>query len=392
MGLNSLQVLSVAIYFVSYGFLPKSRFYTVWDEVLQASFVGRLASNNAGNKSFFKNKDELFMRKNSTHIHRIIILTFIYLSLNSPAVFAQTICIEPGTSDQRTGLEDGYRYELWNQNAQGKACMTLGEGALFSGEWDGIYNYLARRGLGYDQTQEHDEFGRFYATYDCIYEPIAATGNSYLSVYGWTVEPLIEYYIVEDWRNWIPSMAGSVVSRGSFTANGSTYDVYENTRTNQPSIVGTATFQQYFSIRRNERNSGTINITDHFEYWESQGMELGKLHEVSFVVEGFESSGSFEFKKLEIFATTEAITGTKGKEIANSFSVYPNPSNGSLFIQLDKPFAKSNVEVYDILGKLVFSKEKVQDNQIQLSGLTSGIYFIKVREGRNVHQAKFLLQ
>ena len=342
---------------------------------------------------FLKLYLKLIMRQIFTQVKRLTIaMTLIYLAFARPDVEAQSICIESGTSDQRTGVEDGYRYELWNQNAQGTACMTLGEGALFSGEWDGIYNYLARRGLAYDQTLEHEEIGRFYATYDCVYKPEAATGNSYLSVYGWTVDPLIEYYIVEDWRNWIPSMAASVVPRGSFTVNGSTYDVYENTRTNQPSIVGTATFQQYFSIRRDERNSGTINISDHFDYWESQGMELGKLHEVSFVVEGFESSGSFEFKDLEIIATTEAITGTREKDIAKSFSVYPNPSKGILFIQLDKPFSKANVEVYDTLGKLVFSKERMQDNRIRLSGLTSGMYFLNVRKGKTIHQAKFLVE
>lgn len=334
------------------------------------------------------------MRKNFANERRLAILfTLICLSSSIPDIRAQTICIQPGTSDQRTGVEDGYRYELWNQNAQGTACMTLGEGALFSGEWDGIYNYLARRGLGYDQSQEHQEIGRFYATYNCDYRPVASnTGNSYLSIYGWSVEPLIEYYIVEDWRNWIPSMAATVVPKGSFTVNGSVYDVYQNTRTNQPSIVGTATFEQYFSIRRDERNGGTINISDHFDYWESQGMELGKLHEVSFVVEGFESSGSFEFNELEIIATTEAITGTSGKEIAKSLSVYPNPSIGNVFIQLDKPLAKANVAVYDILGTLVFSQQKLQDNQIQLSGLPSGMYFLNVQEGKRIYKAKFWVE
>ena len=95
---------------------------------------------------------------------------------------AQEYCIS--NSDQITGTKDGFRYELWNQNTEGTACMTVGNGALFSGEWDGILNYLARRGLGYDQTQEHQEYGRFFATYDCDYNPNSSSGNSYLSIYG----------------------------------------------------------------------------------------------------------------------------------------------------------------------------------------------------------------
>jgi len=73
---------------------------------------------------------------------------------------------------------------------RGTACITLGSGALFSGNWNGILNYLARRGLNYNQTLEHQEIGEFFATYDCNYNPSSSTGNSYLSIYGWTLNHL----------------------------------------------------------------------------------------------------------------------------------------------------------------------------------------------------------
>ncbi len=223
----------------------------------------------------------------------------IVLVAGMQTAHAQTFCLQDG-SDQVTGLEDGYRYELWNQNSQGKACMTIGEGALFSGEWNGILNYLARRGLDYDTSRHHQEIGRFSTTYNCQYNPVKNSGMSYLSVYGWTVDPLIEYYIVEDWRDWIPSMAEGSTLKGTIEVDGSIYDIYENTRVNQPSIVGMTTFQQYFSIRRDTRNSGTIDVSAHFDKWESLGMPLGKLDEVSFVVEGYKSKGKFEFTNLEV--------------------------------------------------------------------------------------------
>ena len=230
----------------------------------------------------------------------LIFVAFIIQSSHS-----QSLCIQ-SDSDQIAGEKDGYRYELWNQNSRGTACMTLGAGALFSGEWVDIENYLARRGLEYNQIREHNEIGNFYTNFNCNYNPATGLlGNSYLSVYGWTISPLVEYYIIEDWRNWIPSMSGDAILKGSFSVKGSIYDIYENTRVNQPSIIGLATFQQYFSIRRNERNSGTINISEHFNKWEELGMNMGKLHEVSFVVEGYKSSGSFEFTELDVFVSND---------------------------------------------------------------------------------------
>jgi endo-1,4-beta-xylanase len=231
---------------------------------------------------------------------KTLILALFILLLGCQTSKDETLCIQSDI-DQITGEKDGFRYELWNQNSQGTACMTLGSGALFSGNWSGIENYLARRGLGYNQTQKHQEIGRFYSDYNCSYSPSGSSGNSYLSIYGWTVDPLVEYYIIEDWRNWIPSMQEGATSKGSITIDGSIYDIYENTRVNQPSISGDTTFQQYFSIRRDKRSNGTIHISDHFDKWESIGMPLGKLHEVSFVVEGYQSSGSFAFNALDVY-------------------------------------------------------------------------------------------
>lgn len=255
---------------------------------------------------FYVPMKKIFARPAGKGMCAIILL----LTIGIVQVESQTYCVSD-TSEQVAGVQDGFRYEVWNQYSQGEACITLGEGALFSGTWDSIQNYLARRGLGYDTTQLHQELGTFYTTFDCEYHPRAELGgNSYLGVYGWTMNPLREFYVLEDWRNWIPSMAEGAELIDTITVNGSTYDIYSNMRVNQPSIIGITTFPQYFSIRRDTRTSGTINISDHFEKWEELGMDLGKMYEVSFVVEGYMNSGSFAFTELDVFVTEE-IQGKK---------------------------------------------------------------------------------
>ena len=195
------------------------------------------------------------------------------------------------TSNQ-TGTHGGYDYELWKDS--GNTTMVLKDGGAFSCSWNNINNALFRKGKKYNETQTHQQIGNITMTYACDYRP---NGNSYLSVYGWTVDPLVEYYIIESWGNWRPPGA---TSKGTITVDGSVYDIYETTRYNAPSIKGDTTFQQYWSVRREKKTSGTISVSQHFNEWERMGMKMGKMYEVALVVEGYQSSGSADVTSMSI--------------------------------------------------------------------------------------------
>ncbi|KAM0445244.1 hypothetical protein ACHAPV_006815 [Trichoderma viride] len=116
------------------------------------------------------------------------------------------------------------------------------------------------------------------------------SGVGLLSVYGWSTNPLVEYYIMEDNVGY-PSQ-GTV--KGSVTSDGSSYTIWENTRVNEPSIQGTATFNQYISIRNSKRSSGTVTVANHFNAWKSLGMNLGTLNYQVVAVEGWGGQGGVQ--------------------------------------------------------------------------------------------------
>ena len=104
-------------------------------------------------------------------------------------------------------------------SAQAATSMTLNGGGNFSCWWDNIGNALFRKGKTFDCTKTYSQIGNISIDYGCYYQP---EGNSYLCVYGWSRNPLVEYYIVDSWGTWRPPGASS---KGQITVDGGTYDV-----------------------------------------------------------------------------------------------------------------------------------------------------------------------
>jgi endo-1,4-beta-xylanase len=109
--------------------------------------------------------------------------------------------------------------------------------------------------------------------YTAQYNPGSSGGS--LAVYGWTTNPLVEYYIMEDYTGSGPG--GTFV--GTVTSDGSSYNIYKHQQVNQPSISSSSsTFWQYISVRQTKRTNGTVTTANHFNAWKTFGLNMGAFN------------------------------------------------------------------------------------------------------------------
>lgn len=152
------------------------------------------------------------------------------------------------------GTNNGYFWSLYREG--GSAGITFGSGGNFAISYSNVndvvggkgWNPGAARTIGYN---------------------VGALSGSYnfVGIYGWTTNPLIEYYVAE-----MGSVTGGTYIN-SISSDGHTYRFYKQQRVNAPSIIGTATFWQYKDTwgGASTRSNRSVNMANHINNWRSRG-------------------------------------------------------------------------------------------------------------------------
>ncbi len=188
-----------------------------------------------------------------------------------------------------TGDRDGMFHTFWYDSGEG--CMTLAKNGSYQVRWalGSQGNLVVGRGWRQGSTD------RVIGYHARRFNP---GSNGYLTLYGWSRDPLVEYYVVDNWGNFTPP-GSTAVPLGTVQSDGGAYRIYRIRRIRQPSIAGTATFDQYWSVRTERRPIGRdsiITLANHIAGWRRAGMALGSLDYQVLATEGFGSTGASAVK------------------------------------------------------------------------------------------------
>ena len=203
------------------------------------------------------------------------------------------------------GNAGGQAWSLWCNSLSGSACITTFNATAFSARWSNNSDFLARVGL------EFGGAGKAYTQYGTLKADFAfkksgnGGGYSYIGIYGWTNNPCVEWYIVDDKFGTMPFNAYNATQKGTATIDGEVYKLFQNKTkgTGGSRCTGVTEWDQYWSIRQKARQCGTLTISEHFKAWEAAGLAMGgTLLEAKILVETGGGQGSIEFPVAKVTA------------------------------------------------------------------------------------------
>lgn len=235
--------------------------------------------------------------------------------------------------NNQTGSISGtpWGFEQWSGG--GNQSMTYYDNGTFKANWSNNQDYLARVGFRYGDNGPGVDHTTKHYTVDYKYTKTGSAQYGYIGVYGWTVNPQVEYYIVDDWYSQ-PNEQYVGAKFGEITVDGATYTIHAFLRQQEPSKTGTSTFLQIFSIRKSARQCGHIDISAHFNKWDelfhgqtaqlrgskgggSTQLKFGKVTEVMLMNEaGGNASGSVDYTYF--YMSDKGEGSTPAKEIERS--------------------------------------------------------------------------
>lgn len=118
--------------------------------------------------------------------------------------------------------------------------------------------------------------------------------------------------------------------------------------------------------------------------------ENGNLTESVTIAHNDDATVIINKSKYERFWSVFTPTGISRISADNVINIYPNPAKEAITLSADFSLENSEVVIYSITGSVMKTKKSVTGNQVNISDLPSGVYFINIKTDKSEVVSRFI--
>lgn len=247
-----------------------------------------------------------------------------------------------------------------------------------------------------------EENMRFVNTYNGSGKTIQSLSYTWLGSWDYNSKTTYNYDVNNNQiHNYRYSWNGSTWAPSSETFN--VYDIY-NQRIESRSYLWSqplASMVEYYKSTQSYDLAGNVIEQIHFTWNTINSTWLNNLKWMNTydidnnVVQTFryvwnDPSSIWDNSTWEVLCSS--ITNTNEVQDYNVIEIYPNPSNGLVFLDLqNKNLPIENITVFTLDGKVVFENNKFNNNTLDLTFLPNGIYYLTIKDESTTYRKKLVL-
>lgn len=190
--------------------------------------------------------------------------------------------------------KNGLYYQLWISNNIGKARMEVND-VNFNCTWKNTNDMLCQYYQDLLPIRPLAEIGNIKLSFD---SQLNAKGYAFAGINGYGKSLNESFFIIENYTDDLVPPQTFLGTTESI--DGSAYDIYYNLVTYGPNHLGIDHTDQYWSVRKEKRNKGTIDLNKHVKIWKLKGFEFNTIFRICFLIEGKESNGEASMKVTKL--------------------------------------------------------------------------------------------
>lgn len=88
---------------------------------------------------------------------------------------------------------------------------------------------------------------------------------------------------------------------------------------------------------------------------------------------------------------SKSSMSSSGSPVIEGLNIYPNPVSTDRIYITSKYALSKDIEVYDVLGKKII-QATLSGKELNITGLTPGVYIIKIKEGEATATRKLIVK